>query len=276
MSPFQDQEFGGSTISFMKDSLPEALRKIRSLGLRSVDLVVIPGLEHQIDWRGGIRQAGSSITSTLRSSGLSLASFNTYLGDLGNAEADWPALMGSYLELFELAGKLGAAVVTLPSPPRREAGSNRERLKRAAGFYLDLASRTEGSGVALTVEAPHGGTCTQTQEETVELWRMVRDAGVYWALDTSHLGVAAVPVEECFATYGSLVKHVHLRDAKARDIHVTPGDGDFAWGPFFRSLSALGYRGDMTLELEYGSAPGIDVEQEYRRALAFLQKTLRG
>jgi sugar phosphate isomerase/epimerase len=50
--------------------------------------------------------------------------------------------------------------------------------------------------------------------------------------------------------FAGRIGHVHLRDARGKDIFQTPGDGDIHFSNFFQALEASGYPGWCAVELE--------------------------
>ena len=82
-------------------------------------------------------------------------------------------------------------------------------------------------------------------------------------MDFSHVVASGADPVEFIDLFGDRIRHVHLRDATAGNIHHSIGNGavDFAAG--LAALDAAGYRGHFTLELETR-----DITHEERPAAA--------
>lgn len=71
-------------------------------------------------------------------------------------------------------------------------------------------------------------------------------------LDTSHCGVDGYDILEAQERLAGRIAHVHLSDSHGdhRDNHALPGTGTLPLEPFVEGLSAIGFRGAVSLELD--------------------------
>lgn len=71
-------------------------------------------------------------------------------------------------------------------------------------------------------------------------------------LDTSHFGVAEVDVVEAWRTLAPMAAHLHVSDnrGQGRDSHAPLGHGMLPLGAFMSEVTASGFDGAITLELD--------------------------
>jgi sugar phosphate isomerase/epimerase len=75
-------------------------------------------------------------------------------------------------------------------------------------------------------------------------------------LDTSHAAVAGHELAEVRQRFGDRLRHVHLSDNAGRgwDSHLPPGEGILDLDGFVRSLTAEGYQGSISMEVDLRSS----------------------
>jgi sugar phosphate isomerase/epimerase len=71
-------------------------------------------------------------------------------------------------------------------------------------------------------------------------------------LDTSHAAVARHDLQDVRSRFGGRLRHVHLSDnaGKGWDSHLPPGEGVLDLDAFLSDLSAHGYAGSVSLEVD--------------------------
>lgn len=244
----------GSTLLYHDLSLPEALQLLAEDGFQTVDIVSIPGERPHLDpYRDGFLASAElrEVEDTLLALGQRVHTVYVFPGSLHHPESgSGPRIVGNTLRL---AQRLGAPSVGLPSGPPTYPGRLAEDAAAAAARLRGWAERAEDAGVALSVEAPHAETLASTFEGAVLLFGLLDDPRVRITLDCSHLWVSGA--RDFAAVVAGLrgvpIGGVHLRDATATSVTLTPGTGDVPFGAFVAAARRAGFDGPFALELEY-------------------------
>lgn len=97
-------------------------------------------------------------------------------------------------------------------------------------------------------------------------------------LDTSHCGVDGFDILEALDIVGPQMAHVHLSDSKCdhRDNHLLPGSGQLPLKEFVSRLPEVGFRGNLSLELDLRSIveDAAKLDDSLRRAKEFCEDAL--
>jgi sugar phosphate isomerase/epimerase len=99
-------------------------------------------------------------------------------------------------------------------------------------------------------------------------------ADVQFVLDTSHVVAGGGDCVETARAFGERLAHVHLRDAVPGDIHRSIGSGEVDFAALLRHLTATGYEGHYSLELETNDVAEYDRPAEAARAGAAISDLL--
>lgn len=264
-----------STICFHTDPLDLALDRARELGFGTVDIGVVGGFcPHFVPSPGGAAHR-REVVHAVAVRGLRVSSLNA-APQTWVAQKAGPRALGRVTEeLLKLAAELRCPLVL--------AAGLRSRIRQCpADVYAEylrgaVLRGREGYGVEVSVEAPHQGMLAQTVEETLDLLARIglEEAGI--AYDTSHIVAGGSDAASSLALLGERIRHVHLRDVRDCDIHLTPGDGVFDWGTLMTFLTSSAFVRPLVLELEYGGLLSPDqVAVEVGRAREFLLGVANG
>lgn len=255
-----------STISFRRLDLEAALAQISALGFRAVDLGALPGVCDHVPYEL-TDEAVTEVAATFTSSGLEVRSINADIGDLNRPvnEAE-RAERDAHLErLVDLAVRTSSPAIVLPCGAQSaepivdletDIALVASELRRAA----EIAGRR---GITIWVESQHSGRLCRDLARAAQLVEQLDGSPVRSVLDLSHVVAVGEDPLEWIDRLGHHIAHVHLRDAREGDIHFTPGRGEVDFAAALDALSALGYTGDLSLELETA-----DVTEEERPAAA--------
>jgi D-psicose/D-tagatose/L-ribulose 3-epimerase len=143
-------------------------------------------------------------------------------------------------------------------PEDREYGWSAEVL-RAAGEYSAKAD------VVLTVEALNRFECylCNTMDQLTGLIKRVDHPNVKAMFDTHHANIEEKKIETALRKVAPVLAHVHISE----NDRGTPGDGHIPWDETFSTLSAIKYKGWLTIEAFTRNDPdfanAINVWREY-------------
>ena len=248
-------KLAGSTLTFSRRPLPEALGALARLGFTEMELAALEGWAHVSPARlAGDPQVADEVVRTVEGAGLRTVAINSGLGT-----SDPQQQCGRLTALARLAERLGATVVTVP------AG---RVLDEAEILRLRRLVEVVGPGpVALAVEC-HMGALTEDPAAAVAACRAV--PGLRLTLDPSHYwaGPAQGRAWEVVAPF---VAHVHVRDAGTggwQQIQVAPGMGQVDFPAVVRCLCGVGYSGAYAEEYidTLPVAGGLTAEEAAARA----------
>jgi len=125
---------------------------------------------------------------------------------------------------IDLAHTLGSKVVTIPSGRKVAMDMWEGAVIQIKKGMLPVSKYAEDKQVELSVEAPHGGTITETLEQAKRFFDMMHNDAIKCTLDTSHvkrLG-SLQPIDAAKYIGVEKINHVHLRDAIGEDIEINP------------------------------------------------------
>ena len=242
-----------STISFRRLPLDAALREISELGFSGVDLGALPGVCDHVPYEL-TADAVAEVAATLKASGLAVRSINADVGDLNRpVDAEGRSARDEHLEkLLDLATQVGAPAVVLPCgsqghDPIRDVAAD---INLVADELRHAAQLAAPHGVEIWVESQHSGRLCFDMERAEQLTDALQGSGVRSVLDFSHVVASGDDLLTWIDRLAPQVAHVHIRDARRGDIHLTPGNGDVDFAAAIDALAVAGYAGDFSLELE--------------------------
>ncbi|WP_341854535.1 sugar phosphate isomerase/epimerase [Brachybacterium sp. GPGPB12] len=264
-----DQRVICSTISFRRLPLEAALRQISDLGFSGIDLGALPGVCDHVPYEL-TADAVAEVASTLRGSGLAVRSINADIGDLNQPlDADGRTGRDEHLErLLDLAVQVGAPAIVPPCgsqghAPLRDLATDIRLVAEEPHHAARIAATR---GVEIWVESQHSGRLCFDRDRAGRLIEALRGGPVRSILDFSHVVASGDDLLSWIDHLASEVAHIHIRDARRGDIHLTPGNGEVDFAAAIAALSAAGYSGDFSLELE--TADVADAERPAAAARA--------
>lgn len=242
-----------STISFRRLPLDAALREISQLGFSGVDLGALPGVCDHVPYEL-TADAVAHVVATLKASGLAVRSINADVGDLNRpVDAEGRRARDEHLQrLLDLATQVGAPAIVLP------CGSQGHGSIRGVAADINLVADelrhaeqlAAPRGVAIWVESQHSGRLCFDMERAEQLTAALHGSGVRSVLDFSHVVASGDDLLIWIDRLMPHITHVHIRDGRRGDIHLTPGNGDVDFAAALDALAAARYEGDFSLELE--------------------------
>ena len=258
-----------STISFRRLPLAAALRQITDLGFARIDLGALPGVCDHVPYEL-TANAVAEVASEIHESGLAVRSINADIGDLNRPlDSDGQSAREQHLRrLVELAVQVQAPAIVLPcgsqghDPLRNldlDIRNVAEELRKASLLAAD-------QGVEIWVESQHSGRLCHSLDRAGQLMDALVGSGLRSVLDFSHVVASGDDPLTWIGSYASEVAHVHIRDARRGDIHLSPGNGEVDFAAAIAALTAGGYTGDYSLELE--TADVTDAERPAAAARA--------
>ncbi|HEX7299596.1 MAG TPA: sugar phosphate isomerase/epimerase [Solirubrobacteraceae bacterium] len=221
-----------------------------------------------------------------------------------------PARRGAIVEVAERTCRLlrdaGARRLVLMEAlvPSRMSGAGRSdeaprlddaRWRRMVAAVEEVVHVAVGHGLQTTFH-PHAGTYVEFVDEIEHLMADLDDA-IGLCLDTGHCVYAGIDPVEMLCTYGSRVRHLHVKDADedvlarcladgmgfadavAAGVFCALGRGDVDFGAFCEGLRAIGYEGWATVEqdrLPNAGRPRVDAEAslEHLRRVGIASRSL--
>ncbi len=256
----------GSTLTFSRGGLAEALAQVAEIGFTEIELAAIEGWAHVSPARLAEDPPGElgRVRQELERHGMRVVAINSGLGGGPPAQRE---VRGR--AVLDLAGRLGAGVVTLP-PAGLRAENVRERSGEELALLARLVDAARAAGVVLAVEGHMGGV-TEDPASAAALCRAVPGLGL--TLDPSHYWAGSAQGQgwEVVAPH---VAHVHLRDAGRGgwgQIQLAPGTGEVDFPRVLDVLAQAGYRGAFSEEyIDTLPVVGGQGAAEAARALARL------
>lgn len=266
-----------STISFRRLTLEAALRQISDLGFSAIDLGALPGVCDHVPYEL-TPEAVEEVVSIFRGSGLAVRSINADIGDLNQPlDAEGRSVRDRHLEqLLDLAVQIESPAIVLPcgsqghAPIRGLAAD----IRLVADELRHAARIAAARGVEIWVESQHSGRLCFDLDRAGQLVAALQGSGVRSVLDFSHVVASGDDLLTWIDRLAPEVAHVHIRDARRGDIHLSPGNGEVDFAAAIAALTTAGYEGDLSLELETADVTDAERPEAAARAGRFISSLL--
>ena len=192
----------------------------------------------------------------LKARGLSLAAF-AYASPAGFTD---PAARATELAGAERALRFVAVFPGAPlclggasSPDRSQLD---HKIGLAADFYNEVGRRGREAGVNVAFHPhSHHGSILESRAEYERIMTLTDPAVVRWNPDTGHIVRGGQDLLDTSRRYRSRIRHVHLKDADARNRWQALGKGICGVGPVLALLEKeIGYSGWIVGEEESADA----------------------
>lgn len=173
-----------------------------------------------------------------------LAGKGLYFGDADTAIRD--EIVKQIIPIIEYSAELGAMVsLGLVRGSLNEGDTLHEFMERFSDSIERILPRAQSLGVDLLIE-PINRYEINTLNESCESYDFIKESGLplYLMLDTFHMNIEDVSVEESFRYCKELIKHVHFLDSN----RLAPGMGHSKMERYYGVLQEIGYDGYLCLE----------------------------
>ncbi len=233
-------------VALLSGSLEEKLGKAAALGYDGVELITTEPANLDAGALGGQLKGRGLQVSAVASGGMAFAARLTLL----NPDPAVAALARRRLdELIDLAGRLGAGVVTVGSFRGRAVGDKQASLNELAGVLHKAGERAAVQGVRLALEPlnRYEADLIHTAAQGLAFLQQVDHPAVGLLLDTYHVNIEEAswtePYRQVMAA-GRLF-YAHLGDNN----RLPPGRGLIDFPAILDALQQAGYDGWLSAEL---------------------------
>jgi len=244
-------KLGYSTWGMPKLSIDVAVDRIASLGYDGLEISVLPAWTTAIDTLDANER--KRILKMVNDKGLTISAIS---GHASLLEAD-PADNERNLQRLKAAIDLAVQweqngripyVNTLSGGRTADWDDQKEIF---AERLLPAAEYAAAKGVVLAME-PHIEGLVDTPDRMVTILKMVNAPALKVNFDISHFDIIGMPTEESVAILAPYTVHTHVKDQ--RGIYpdyefLTPGEGDFDYVDYLKSMHAHGYDGFINAEI---------------------------
>jgi len=244
--------FGVSTILFRELNIEKALDHLKATGFKWIDLTVVPNFCPHYDFKATDQNDDKKLADLIKSYEFKISSLNIFPGYYNLHE---PTNVDKILiRAAQLARELNTKILTIPSGARVDpekwmssVSKISKNIKRIAKILFD------DYGINLSIETPHQKTLTESLDESIRFHEALNSQIIKCTFDSSHIAAQGLSdISKSLKEIGiDRIDHIHLRDARKKDISYTPGKGDIDFISFFRELKSCDYKGKLIFELEY-------------------------
>lgn len=164
----------------------------------------------------------------------------------GQDNADVQSRAEAIAKCVDIAENLSATHLTTSGAQRR---TEPYALDRVIACVREVLARIPAeSPIKLTLE-PHHGNVLQQPEDFQQVLDAIPDERVGVCIDTGHFHTSGVDTLAAIRQFASRIYAVHLKDHLGA-ISVGIGRGELNLKQIIETLQAVGYQGNLTLELE--------------------------
>jgi len=271
-----DSRLGCSTISFRRWPLPGALAEIKAQGFGETDLGSLPGVCDHVPIPLPADRV-DALAEQILDSGVAVRLINADVADMDDPDLDAAEMQRRLRTLVDLAQAVGTSTIMLPcgrqgTEPRTELSRDIATVARNLTAAADFVNT---AGLNLLVEAPHSRRLCATVERSQMLYEALGESPVGAVLDFSHVVASGDDEVDAVRRFDGRIGHVHLRDAVLGDINVSIGRGKVNFPAAIDALTASGYPGHYSLELETHDIEDADRPTEAGRAGRYITSLLQ-
>jgi sugar phosphate isomerase/epimerase len=249
--------FGYSTNAFVKFSLIESIEKIAELGFKGVEIMgdrphLYPPDVDDTEL-GRIKEALEKCHQKVTNinSFTLFAVGDTYLPSWIEADAGRRQIRIDHtLSCLKVADTLGCGNISIPPGGPLDNMSRKEALSLFYQGLEKVVPLAESLGVKLLVE-PEPDLLIERTSEFLEFIKAVKSPAVGINFDIGHFYCAGEDPSRAFEMLFEWVGHVHIEDIAESRVHrhLIAGHGVIDFKSVFHTMAALGYTGDISLEL---------------------------
>jgi sugar phosphate isomerase/epimerase len=271
-----DSRLGCSTISFRRWPLPGALAEIKAQGFGETDLGSLPGVCDHVPIPLPADRV-EALAEQILDSDVAVRLINADVADMDDPDLDAAEMQRRLRTLVDLAQAVGTSTIMLPcgrqgTEPRTELSRDIATVARNLTAAADFVN---AAGLNLLVEAPHSRRLCATVERSQMLYEALGQSPVGAVLDFSHVVASGDDEVDAVRRFDGRIGHVHLRDAVLGDINVSIGRGKVNFPAAIDALTASGYPGHYSLELETHDIEDADRPTEAGRAGRYITSLLQ-
>jgi len=132
-----------------------------------------------------------------------------------------------------------------------------------------LASESERQDLAIEM---HKEAFIETPKQAMDFLDLVDRENVGVTFDPTHLVWAGIDPAKAVYQLTDLIKHVHIKDARGKDIHYSVGDDEINFPSLFQALEQTNYTRGLTLEIEPLTSHLQDINNEVRKSIDYLNQ----
>jgi len=256
---------GCSTIVYRKMSLEEALTEIKGQGFDIVDIGMIPGFCPHFNPVVATEEDKAKLRALVEKMDLRVSTLNVCSGNLTERKQEIEFIKYS----LALGKYLGAYAVTVQSGILVSPQDWWKVAKQIVKDFKELARYARDNGQDLAIEI-HKEMLIETPKQATEFLDLVDKENVGVTFDPAHLIWSGIdPVEAVYQLKES-IKHVHLKDARNKDIHYPVGDGVVNFRELLRALKKINYVRTLALEIEPLSDHLQDINHAVKKSRDYL------
>ena len=246
-------KLGYSTWGMPKVPVDEALAHLAELGFDGVELTVVPGYTTELSRLNALER--KRIRQLLDEHHLILSAISAHsnlLSDDPTAHAANIARLKGAIDLaVELAqGDLIPVVNTTPGYRSKGWDDIKDLLVQRT---TELVRYAQARNVTIAIE-PHVGAAIDTPEKMLQLLESVDSPYLMVNLDISHFDIIGLSIEDAVAKLAPYIANTHVKDQRGRvpDYEfLIPGEGDFDYVRYLKTMLVHGYEGFITAEISF-------------------------
>lgn len=244
-------KLGFSTWGMPAVPIDAIVRHLSGLGFDGVELTVLS--HHTTALESLSSDERRRILNLLREHSLQLPAIAGHVSLMDEDSANHAANLHRLKQTIDLAvdwaGPDGPPVIDTTAGGAPEDWDSKldmlvERIQEAAQY-------AESQGVTIAIE-PHVGSIIDTPDRTTEVIRRVGSDAVAVNFDISHFNVMGIGIEESVSKLAPLARHTHVKDERGvvPDFEfLVPGEGEFDYVAYLKSMQRHGYTGFITAEI---------------------------
>jgi sugar phosphate isomerase/epimerase len=242
-------KLGCSTWGMPKVPIDQAVAHIAGLGFQGIEITVAPGWSTELGTLS--TEERKRIAGLVKQHGLTLSAIGHAVllesDALREVNQSW---VRSIVDLAaEWAQDGRPPVVNVLSGGRTAEWDT--QLDATVERMVEAAHYAQSKGVTLAME-PHVDMLVDTPDRTLEVLKLVNSSALRVNFDISHFDVLGLSLQDSIDKLAPYAVHAHVKDQRGRHpAHqfMIPGEGDFDYVNYLKSMQGAGYSGFITAEI---------------------------
>ncbi len=228
-----------------------AIPHLAKLGFDGLELTVIPGYTTELSRLN--HQQKLKIQQLLHRHQLTLTAISAHTSLMETGAESSTGNIQRLKQAVDLAvelqtGTLPPVVNTTPGGRPDQWATDKQQLIDRLGELIDYATQYQ---VIIALE-PHIGVMIETPQQICELIDTVNSPYLQANFDISHFEILGLPMSQTIPLMVPKTAHTHVKDQ--RGLHpdfefLIPGEGDFDYVTYLKTMSDCGYQGFITVEV---------------------------
>ncbi len=244
-------KLGFSTWAMPDLPIETSIKHIANLGYDGITIAVLPRFSTSLDTLDTARR--KHIKKLTKENDLPISSVMSFTSMLEENPSELEKNIKMVKESIRLAVDWDTPYVITGIGGEPGDLENPEKLKKLIERLENIGNFASSEGITVALE-PHVGQATETPDQLTQLLDKIQSPSIKVNFDISHFNVLGIPMKESVdkvLPYSVLIDVKDERGIVPDWEFVAPGEGEFNYVEFIKTLDSFAYDGFVTVEISF-------------------------